>query len=105
MKRLTREERRRLQRRSANIRFVAFILVLLAIGATIGYAAGRAQATQEPRTGSEVSTDTLPPETPLEATERPAEDYSSLDGLELIGTFRATAYCPCVKCCGCSYCL
>ena len=51
MKRLTREERRRLQRRSANIRFVAFILVLLAIGATIGYAAGRAQATQEPRTG------------------------------------------------------
>lgn len=55
MKRLTREERRRLQRRSANIRFVAFILVLLAIGATIGYAAGRAQATQEPRTGSEVS--------------------------------------------------
>lgn len=100
MKRLTREERRRLQRRSANIRFVAFILVLLAIGATIGYAAGRAQATQEPRTGSEVSTDTLPPETPLEATERPAEDYSSLDGLELIGTFRATAYCPCVKCCG-----
>lgn len=100
MKRLTREERRRLQRRSANIRFIAFILVLLAIGATIGYAAGRAQATQEPRTGSEVSTDTMPPETPLEATERPAEDYSSLDGLELIGTFRATAYCPCVKCCG-----
>lgn len=100
MKRLTREERRRLQRRSANIRFVAFILVLLAIGATIGYAAGRAQATQEPRTGSEVSTDTLTPETPLETTENPAEDYSSLDGLELIGTFRATAYCPCVKCCG-----
>lgn len=97
MKHLTREERRRLQRRSANIRFVAFILVLLAIGATIGYAAGRAQATQEPLTGSEVSTDTQPPETPPAAQESQEEGVPEL---ELIGTFRATAYCPCVKCCG-----
>ena len=32
MKRLTREERRRIQRRAANIRFLAFVLILLALG-------------------------------------------------------------------------
>lgn len=31
MKRLTREERRRIQRRAANIRFLAFVLILLAV--------------------------------------------------------------------------
>ena len=44
-------------------------------------------------------TETIPL-SPLEPAEQPAEDYSSLDRLELIGTFTATAYCPCVKCCG-----
>lgn len=97
MKHLTREERRRLQRREANIRFVAFILALLAIGATIGYIAGRAQATQNPPLEPEVSSDVLTSETPPAAQESQAETASEL---ELIGTFRATAYCPCVKCCG-----
>lgn len=56
MKHLTREERRRIQRRRANIQFIAFMLVLLAIGATIGYAAGRTWAAQEPPPEPEVST-------------------------------------------------
>lgn len=97
MKHLTREERRRLQRREANIRFVAFILALLVIGATIGYIAGRAQAAQNPPLDLEVSTDTQAPETPSAAQESQTEKVPEL---ELIGTFRATAYCPCVKCCG-----
>lgn len=44
------------------------------------------------------------PEAPVQAvpapTEKPATDYSSLDTLEYVGTFTATAYCPCVSCCG-----
>lgn len=32
--------------------------------------------------------------------EKPATNYSSLNGLEYVGTFKATAYCPCVTCCG-----
>lgn len=48
MKRLTREERRRIQRRAANIRFLAFVLILLALGVCIGYTAARAQNACEP---------------------------------------------------------
>lgn len=97
MKRLTREERRQIQRRRANIQFIAFMLILLTIGATIGYAAGRTWAAQEPPPKPEVSTDTQAPEMPPAAQESQAEEVPEL---ELIGTFRATAYCPCVKCCG-----
>ena len=97
MKHLTREERRRIQRRSANIRFTAFVLVLLGIGITAGYAVGRTQASQEPPPEAEVSTVTPAPETPTTAQESPE---MATPELELIGTFRATAYCPCVKCCG-----
>lgn len=96
MKRLTREERRRIQRRAANIRFLAFVLILLALGVCIGYTAARAQnACEPPEPRGVVSHDT-----PQNAAEQPAEDHSSLDRLELIGTFTATAYCPCVECCG-----
>lgn len=104
MKHLTREERRRIQRRSANIRFLIFILVILAVGFAIGYtSAYAATRVQEPpdAPAAKVEVTVAPgPEALLEAMERPAEDYSSLDPLELIGTFTATAYCPCVECCG-----
>lgn len=105
MKRLTREERRRIQRRAANIRFLAFVLILLALGVCIGYTAARAQNACEPPEPQEVVSQPSPvddtPQEPAEKpAEKPAEDYSSLDRLELIGTFTATAYCPCVKCCG-----
>lgn len=102
MKRLTREERRRIQRRAANIRFLAFVLILLALGVCIGYTAARAQNACEPPEPQEVVSPQPSPvdDTPQEPAEKPAEDYSSLDRLELIGTFTATAYCPCVKCCG-----
>jgi len=43
---------------------------------------------------------TEPPEPIVKRGETPATDYSSLDGLEYVGTFTATAYCPCVTCCG-----
>lgn len=101
MKRLTREERRRIQRRAANIRFLAFVLILLALGVCIGYTAARAQNACEPPEPREVVSQPSPvDDTPQKPAEQPAEDYSSLDRLELIGTFTATAYCPCVKCCG-----
>lgn len=102
MKRLTREERRRIQRRAANIRFLAFVLILLALGVCIGYTAARAQNACEPPEPQEVVSHQPSPvdDTPQEPAEKPAEDYSILDRLELIGTFTATAYCPCVKCCG-----
>lgn len=104
MKHLTREERRRIQRRSANIRFVIFILTLLAVGFAIGYTTAYASlpaqaAPAAPQAAVEVTV--VPgPEALLAAVEQPAEDYSSIDPLELIGTFKATAYCPCVECCG-----
>ena len=97
MKRLTREERRRIQRRAANIRFIAFVLILLALGVCIGYTAARAQNACEPPEPREVVSQPSPVD---DMPQEPAEDYSSLDRLELIGTFTATAYCPCVKCCG-----
>lgn len=100
MKRLTREERRRIQRRAANIRFLAFVLILLALGVCIGYTAAHAQNACEPPKPQEVSQPSPVDDTPQEPAEQPAEDCSSLDRLELIGTFTATAYCPCVKCCG-----
>lgn len=100
MKRLTREERRRIQRRAANIRFLAFVLILLALGICIGYTAAHAQNVCEPSEPQEASQPSPAGETPQKPAEHPAEDYSSLDRLELIGTFTATAYCPCVKCCG-----
>ena len=101
MKRLTREERRRIQRRAANIRFLAFVLILLALGVCIGYTAARAQNACEPPEPREVVSQPSPvDDTPQKPAEQPAEDYSSLDRLELIGTFTATAYCPCVECCG-----
>lgn len=104
MKHLTREERRRIQRRSANIRFVIFILTLLAVGFAIGYTTAYASlpaqaAPAAPQAAVEVTV-APGPEVLLAAVEQPAEDYSSIDPLELIGTFKATAYCPCVECCG-----
>lgn len=101
MKRLTREERRRIQRRAANIRFLAFVLILLALGVCIGYTAARAQNACEPPEPREAVSQPSPvDDTPQDAAERPAEDHSSVADLELVGTFTATAYCPCVKCCG-----
>ena len=89
MKRLTREERRRIQRRAANIRFLAFVLILLALGVCIGYTAAHAQNACEPPKPQEVSQPSPVDDTPQEPAEQPAEDYSSLDRLELIGTFTA----------------
>ena len=100
MKRLTREERRRIQRRSANLKFLIFFLIVLSLGFALGYTVAHAQDCADQSTEQEVPQDILATETPQDAAERPAEDYSSLDRLELIGTFTATAYCPCVKCCG-----
>lgn len=101
MKRLTREERRRIQRRAANIRFLAFVLILLALGVCIGYTAARAQNACEPPEPREVVSQPSPvDDTPQKPAEQPADDYSSVADLQLIGTFTATAYCPCVKCCG-----
>ena len=99
-KRLTREERRRIQRRSANLRFLIFLLIVLALGFALGYTVAHAQGNAEPPTKQGVSQHTPAAETPQEAAETPAENYSSIDDLELVGTFTATAYCPCVKCCG-----
>ena len=55
MKRLTREERRRIQRRAANLRFLAFVLILLGLGICIGYTAAHAQDACEPPEPREVS--------------------------------------------------
>lgn len=78
MKRLTREERRRIQRRAANIRFLAFVLILLALGVCIGYTAAHAQNACEPPKPQEVSQPSPVDDTPQEPAEQPAEDYSSL---------------------------
>lgn len=99
-KRLTREERRRMQRRSANFRFLAFLLIVLSLGFALGYTVAHAQDDSEQPAEQGVSRDTTATETPQEPAETPAEDYSNVEDLELIGTFTATAYCPCVKCCG-----
>ena len=100
MKRLTREERRRIQRRSANLKFLIFLLIVLSLGFALGYTVAHAQDCADQSTEQEVPQDILATETPQDAAERPAEDHSSVADLELIGTFTATAYCPCVKCCG-----
>lgn len=99
-KRLTREERRRIQRRSANLRFLIFLLIVLALGFALGYTVAHAQGNTEPLAEQGVSQHTPAVEMPQEAAEMPAENYSSIDDLELVGIFTATAYCPCVKCCG-----
>lgn len=75
MKRLTREERRRIQRRAANIRFLAFVLILLALGICIGYTAAHAQNVCEPSEPQEASQPSPAGETPQEPAEHPAEDY------------------------------
>lgn len=75
MKRLTREERRRIQRRAANIRFLAFVLILLALGVCIGYTAAHAQNACEPPKPQEVSQPSPVDDTPQEPAEQPAEDY------------------------------
>lgn len=77
MKRLTREERRRIQRRAANIRFLAFVLILLALGVCIGYTAAHAQNACEPPKPQEVSQPSPVDDTPQEPAEQPAEDYPS----------------------------
>lgn len=100
MKRLTREERRRIQRRSANLKFLIFLLIVLSLGFALGYTVAHAQDGSEQPTEQGVSQDTPITETPQGAAEAPAEEYSSVENLELIGTFTATAYCPCVECCG-----
>lgn len=104
MKHLTREERRRIQRRSANIKFAAFVLIILVMGFAVGYTAACATCSPQPAAEAPivpvVTEDTPAPQELLEPVERPAEDYASIDDLELIGTFKATAYCPCVECCG-----
>ena len=64
MKRLTREERRRIQRRAANIRFLAFVLILLALGICIGYTAAHAQNVCEPSEPQEASQPSPAGETP-----------------------------------------
>lgn len=100
-KRLTREEHRRPQRWSANFKFLIFLLIVLSLGFALGYTAARAQNACEPPEPREVVSQPSPvDDTPQDAAERPAEDHSSVADLELIGTFTATAYCPCVKCCG-----
>lgn len=75
MKRLTREERRRIQRRAANIRFLAFVLILLALGVCIGYTAAHAQDACEPPELQEVSQPSPVDDMPQEPAEQPAEDY------------------------------
>lgn len=100
MRQLTREERRRMQRRSANITGTAFLLIVLLAGFAAGYTAAHAQDAPETSSPSEVSQDARSEETPRESEEPPAECHSGTEELELIGTFTATAYCPCVKCCG-----
>lgn len=99
-RRLTREERRRLQRRSANLKCTAFLLLILSAGFAAGYTVAHAQGAAETLPPVEVSQDAPDSETPQEPVETPAEDYSGVDDLELIGTFTATAYCPCEECCG-----
>lgn len=100
MRRLTREERRRIQRRSANITGTAFLLIVLLAGFAVGYTAAHAQAAPEASSSVGVSQDALNEETPQGLEEAPAEGCSSAEDLELVGTFTATAYCPCIKCCG-----
>lgn len=78
MKRLTREERRRIQRRAANIRFLAFVLILLALGICIGYTAAHAQNVCEPSEPQEASQPSPAGETPQEPAEHPAEDYQAI---------------------------
>ena len=73
MKHLTREERRRIQRRSANIRFVIFILTLLSVGFAIGYTTAHACARAQEDAAAPVEVTEAPsPEIALEAAERPA---------------------------------
>ena len=79
---------------------IGAMLILLALGVCSGYTAAHAQDACEPPEPREVSQPSPVDDMPQEPAEQPAEDYSSLDRLELIGTFTATAYCPCVKCCG-----
>ena len=54
MKRLTREERRRIQRRSANLKFLIFLLIVLSLGFALGYTVAHAQDCADQSTEQEV---------------------------------------------------
>jgi len=97
------------ERHKEEIRWAAIILSLLLVGAVMGYTAGvrAAQALQEDETETapepaQVFEAAPQPGRRSEPVPEPQPEAEPEPGpeLRLIGTFTATAYCPCVKCCG-----
>lgn len=100
MKHLTMEQRK--ARRDHYLAWALVVSMILFVGICMGCAAMALWYVPE----KEVVTEYIyVMAEPQEAEEAPTEEvvavnYSSLDPLENIGTFTATAYCPCVECCG-----
>jgi 3D (Asp-Asp-Asp) domain-containing protein len=69
----------------------ATAVLLLAIAAfTVSGSAIRAESPRKPQERT----------LPTTAEDTPATTYASLEPLRAIGTYKVTAYCGCVKCCG-----
>lgn len=88
--------RRTLRRRARRSRMTrkaltATALLLLVIAAFT--MTGSASHTESPRKPQESTS-------PLAGEDVPASTYASLEPLRSIGTYKVTAYCGCVKCCG-----
>lgn len=89
-----RKLRKRARRnRSRRTRLKAAVLVMLAVAAV---------AMTVPRSEAVINASQKPLEStfPLVVKDTPATTYASLEPLRAIGTYKVTAYCGCVKCCG-----
>lgn len=105
MKRLSTEEKRRIQRREANAKLAFAVTCIFTLGLSIGVIANAAATPDE----LEVIDLTVKPSvySPYESTVEQMEDYENekitdaLIGNAInLGEFKATAYCNCEKCCG-----
>lgn len=89
-------QRRRRQAARANLIAAGKMLLLLLLGVLLGYIAAQATEAPAPAEPPEPVTaqavEYIPPPAPMPEA-APAEP-------EYLGEFTATAYCPCVKCCG-----
>lgn len=95
MSRLETKDKRRVQRRRANIGAIAFIAFVLMIGILLGCAVTAAWDQTEP-IKAEVVTYAPPPEPMPEVHVSEMETTTR----RLHGSCRITAYCPCEICCG-----
>lgn len=96
MNQLDKSNKRKAQRRRANLEAIAFLLFVLFVGILLGSAV-TAQTEDKPETLESRTVEYIPPPTPM-----PEVDASEMETAtrRLHGSCRITAYCSCETCCG-----